>query len=195
MMVWAPFAKSPNCASQSTRASGRSTEYPYSNPIAANSDSEESYTQNFAWSAARYCSGVHSAPVRRSCSTAWRWTNVPRRESCPASRTGVPSMSSEPNARISPKPQSTGPSRDISSRLASRASSLVCTVNPSGTRRWARPTRCRTSGVTAERQPTIVPASSCWDSGFSSPARVSAVSSGTRGVSLVSANTRSSWSW
>ena len=42
MMVCAPFAKSPNCASQSTRASARSTEYPYSKPIAAYSLSNES---------------------------------------------------------------------------------------------------------------------------------------------------------
>jgi len=41
-MVWAPFAKSPNWASQSTSASGRSTEYPYSKAMAANSLSEES---------------------------------------------------------------------------------------------------------------------------------------------------------
>lgn len=49
-IVCPPLAKSPNWASQSTRASGRSMEYPYSNPIAANSERDESYTQNFAWS-------------------------------------------------------------------------------------------------------------------------------------------------
>ena len=38
MMIWAPLAKSPNCASQATRASGASTEYPYSNPTAAYSE-------------------------------------------------------------------------------------------------------------------------------------------------------------
>ena len=42
----APFAKSPNCASHSTSASGFATEYPYSNPTAANSLSSESYTRN-----------------------------------------------------------------------------------------------------------------------------------------------------
>src|SRR3954452_20733243 len=36
-IVWAPLPKSPNCASQQTRTSGASTEYPYSKPIAANS--------------------------------------------------------------------------------------------------------------------------------------------------------------
>ncbi|MNW59580.1 hypothetical protein D3C74_375040 [compost metagenome] len=42
MTVWAPLTKSPNCASHRTRASGRSTEYPYSKPRAAYSLSEES---------------------------------------------------------------------------------------------------------------------------------------------------------
>ena len=44
MMIWAPLAKSPNCASHATRASGDSTEYPYSKPTAAYSDSSESCT-------------------------------------------------------------------------------------------------------------------------------------------------------
>ena len=39
---WAPFAKSPNCASHSTSVSERSTEYPYSKPIAAYSLRSES---------------------------------------------------------------------------------------------------------------------------------------------------------
>ena len=42
MIVCAPSTKSPNCASQQTRAPGRATEYPYSKPTAANSDSSES---------------------------------------------------------------------------------------------------------------------------------------------------------
>ena len=41
-MDCAPLAKSPNCASHITSASGFSTEYPYSKPIAANSLSSES---------------------------------------------------------------------------------------------------------------------------------------------------------
>ena len=36
-----------------------------------------------------------------STSTPWRWLNVPRRVSWPASRTGVPSSTSEPNASAS----------------------------------------------------------------------------------------------
>ncbi len=39
--ICAPFAKSPYCASHSTSASGAATEYPYSNPRQANSDSGE----------------------------------------------------------------------------------------------------------------------------------------------------------
>ena len=42
---------------------GNSTSFAYSNASAAYSLREESYTQNLAWSAARYISGVHSAPV------------------------------------------------------------------------------------------------------------------------------------
>ena len=48
MMTWAPLKKSPNCASHRTSASGYSTEYPYSKPSAANSDSTESYSMNGA---------------------------------------------------------------------------------------------------------------------------------------------------
>ena len=33
---------------------------------------------------------MYSSPVLRSMSMAWRWVNVPRRESCPDSRTGTP---------------------------------------------------------------------------------------------------------
>ncbi len=42
VMVWAPSTKSPNWASHSTSIPGFSTEYPYSKPIAANSESSES---------------------------------------------------------------------------------------------------------------------------------------------------------
>ena len=55
-------------------------------------------------------SGVHSWALTRSMMVANRDTKVPRRESWPARRTGRPSISSEPRARISPVPQSIGPS-------------------------------------------------------------------------------------
>ena len=61
-----------------------------------------------------------------------RETNVPRRESWPASRTGRPSISSEPNARISPVPQSIGPSVIAAARRCSCGITFGCTVKPSG---------------------------------------------------------------
>ena len=61
-----------------------------------------------------------------------RETNVPRRESWPASRTGRPSMSSEPNARISPVPQSIGPSVIAAARRCSCGITFGWTVKPSG---------------------------------------------------------------
>ena len=44
---------------------------------------------------------MYSCSVSWSTSDAWRWLNVPRRVSWPATRTGVPSSSSEPNASAS----------------------------------------------------------------------------------------------
>ena len=64
--------------------------------------------------------------------TACRCTNVPRRLSWPASRIGVPSMSSDPNASSSPIAQSIPPSRVIAARRSSSCRSLGCTVKPSG---------------------------------------------------------------
>ena len=46
-----------------TKAFARSTEYPYSNPIAAYSDSNESNTKNWFSSEISERSGVQSAPV------------------------------------------------------------------------------------------------------------------------------------
>jgi hypothetical protein len=63
---------------------------------------------------------------------AKRETKVPRRESCPDSRTGRPSMSSAPKARISPVPQSIGPSVIAVARRCSCGITFGCTVNPSG---------------------------------------------------------------
>ena len=77
-------------------------------------------------------SGVHSSALIRSMIVAKRDTNVPRRESCPDIRTGRPSISSEPNARISPVTQSTGPSVMACERRCSCGITLGCTVKPSG---------------------------------------------------------------
>ncbi len=59
-------------------------------------------------------------------------TKVPRRESWPASRTGRPSISSAPKARISPVPQSIGPSAIAAARRWSCGITFGCTVKPSG---------------------------------------------------------------
>ena len=64
---------------------------------------------------------------------------VPRWESWPARRTGTPSMSSEPKAASSAKPQSMPPSTAILARRSSRAASLGWTVKPSGTSMCACP--------------------------------------------------------
>ena len=62
-------------------------------------------------------SGVHSLPFSLSMITAWRFENVPRRESCPAKRIGRPSLRREPNASISPVDQSMVPSLIDSARF------------------------------------------------------------------------------
>ena len=64
-------------------------------------------------------SGVHSLAFSLSTITAWRLLKVPRRESCPASRIGVPWRRSEPKARVSPIDQSIVPSLRDSTRLTS----------------------------------------------------------------------------
>ena len=132
MIVCAPLAKSPNWPSQSTSASGRATEYPYSKPIAAYSDSKESITKNWLSSAISERSGVQSEPFSLSTTTAWRLLNVPRRESCPAKRTGRPSLRSEPKASISPVDQSIVPSLIDSARFCSCGSILGWIWKPSG---------------------------------------------------------------
>jgi hypothetical protein len=61
-----------------------------------------------------------------------RLAKVPRRVSWPASRTGRPSISREPSARISPAPQSIGPSVIAAARFCSCGSTFGWTVKPSG---------------------------------------------------------------
>ena len=61
-----------------------------------------------------------------------RCTNVPRRVSCPVSRTVRPSNSSEPKARISPVAQSIGPWVIAAARRCSCGITLGCTVKPCG---------------------------------------------------------------
>jgi hypothetical protein len=54
----APLAKSPNCASQITRALGSALEKPYSKPSTASSESTESMTTKSPWSRPTFCSGT-----------------------------------------------------------------------------------------------------------------------------------------
>ena len=63
---------------------------------------------NGAWSGAEVRERRRTPPrCAWSTSTPWRWLNVPRRVSWPASRTGVPSSSSDPKASVSASAQST----------------------------------------------------------------------------------------
>ena len=53
MTTWAPLAKSPNCASQTTSSFGAAVAKPYSKASTASSDSTESKQWNqpcFSWS-------------------------------------------------------------------------------------------------------------------------------------------------
>ena len=77
-------------------------------------------------------SGVHSLPFSLSMITAWRLENVPRRESCPAKRTGRPSLRSEPKANISPVDQSILASLIDWARFCSCGKSFGWTLNPAG---------------------------------------------------------------
>ena len=81
-------------------------------------------------------SGVCSAPVCRSTRTACRWPNVPRRVSWPTSRTGCPSISTDPNASSSPVAQSMAFCSTMAARRASSGCSRGCGVNPSGRLSW-----------------------------------------------------------
>ncbi len=68
-----------------------------------------------------------------SINTAWRWLKVPRRLSCPLRRTGVPSISKDPKASISPKAQSIPvPASTVLTRAVSWRSILGLAWNPSG---------------------------------------------------------------
>lgn len=77
------------------------------------------------------------------------------------SRTGTPSMSRDPNAAISPKPQSMPPSRDICSRFSSRALSFGWTVKPSGIEVWAAPMCASVSALIAVCGASPRPPSAC----------------------------------
>ncbi len=139
---------------------------------------------NFAWSSDRLASGVYSSPVFWSTITACRWPKVPRRESWPASRTGWPSMSSDPMARVSPMAQSIESSSIIVARFCSCGSRRGWTVKPSGRLIWDSTTRLITSSVTV-----------VGTSAHSGPTCGVCGSTGCLAASRTSAKTRSSCSW
>ena len=78
MMGWAMLTKSPNWASQMTRAWGSAEEKPYSKPRTANSLSIELTTTKWVRSWKASASGEKGRPVWLSNQTALRWLNVPR---------------------------------------------------------------------------------------------------------------------
>lgn len=110
-MAWAPFEKSPNWASQRTNDLGSSMEYPYSNPITANSESGELTTLKITWKnyfffwntwnlpwvfpgwLGRLASGTYFLSVSWSTNSACLWEKVPRPLSCPHSLIEYPTKS------------------------------------------------------------------------------------------------------
>ena len=141
MMIWAPLTKSPNCASHITSASRLACGV-------AVLEAERGVLRQQRVVAPRTgavgrrasSSGIARSPVSKSISAAWRWLKVPRRESWPARRTGVPSSSSEPNASASAVAQSTSPLGVHRGAGLELAASLGWTVKPSGYvgQRWRR---------------------------------------------------------
>ena len=129
MIVWAPLTKSPNCASQQHQRLGVGHRVAVLEAERGVLRQQRVVDEELAPARRSRCSsGVYSAPVLRSTSTECRCTNVPRRESWPASRTGTPSSSSEPKASSSPKAQSMLPSLAIAARRSSCGCSRGCDV-------------------------------------------------------------------
>ncbi len=129
-------------------------------------------------------------PVRASCSTRWRWENVPRSASWPVSRIGTPSVSSDAKASDSACAQSIPPSVPIDSRRRSSClTSLGWTVKPSGTRSSSSLSSCRRSAGTAVRtsgdgeRSSVYSPVGCSTEPASSAALIAALSSACRRVS------------
>ena len=59
IIICAPFAKSPNCASHKTNVSGSEIEYPNSKPKTANSDNKLSMISKFLCSFEILFSGIY----------------------------------------------------------------------------------------------------------------------------------------
>ncbi len=117
--------------------------------MTANSESGLSQASKWACFGSSVARGVQVSPVAVSWKTAWRWEKVPRLESWPLTRTGVPSRTSEPKASASAVPQSSG--RAPSAIFARRASCwtiLGLRRKPAGTVVSARPIAASVSRAT-----------------------------------------------
>ena len=104
--TWAPFAKSPNCASQIVKVSGSTKLYPYSNPSTASSDKKLSTISNFFCFVDTWSNGTYLELSIWFRKTECLWLNVPRPLSWPTNLTGNPSSSNVANARVSALAQS-----------------------------------------------------------------------------------------
>ena len=108
IIIWAPLAKSPNCASHKTSDSGSDKEYPNSKPSTANSDKSVSITSNFFCFFEILFNGTYLSWFSWFLITACLWLKVPLPESWPESLTGKPSSNNVPKASVSAVDQSIG---------------------------------------------------------------------------------------
>ena len=136
-MTSASLTKSPNCASHSTSASfahDRVRRTRTRGPRTRSAGCRRS--RNGACALGQVLQRVRTrSSVSWSTSTAWRWLNVPRRVSCPVSRTGVPSMTQRAEGeRLAHRPVDARPSSSASRRRCSCAASFGCGVNVLGPR-------------------------------------------------------------
>ncbi len=120
----------------------------------ASSESGLLCSSSGASASGRFWIGHTVWPVLASCSTMWRWLNVPRSVSCPVRRSGTPSVSSDANASASACAQSmfgsdAALSASASWRRSSCLTSFGCTVKPSGTRSSCTPSSRRRVAGTA----------------------------------------------
>ena len=136
MITCAPFAKSPNCASQITSASGRGDRVAVLEPEARVLGERRVVDLEARLRArAGAACGAYGSPVSTSCSTAWRCANVPRSESWPVSRIGTPSRSSErERERLGVAPVDAAVVERLPRRRSSWVASFGCDGEPLGHR-------------------------------------------------------------
>ena len=132
MITCAPLAKSPNCASQST--GGPQAPLGVAELEAqAGRLRQRAVVDSIGACAREMLDGEKVWPVFASCSTMWRWLNVPRSTSWPVMRIGTPSTSSEANASaLALRPVDAALAPTASRFFSSCLTSLGWTVKPSG---------------------------------------------------------------